>query len=112
MKKVEAIVREEDLFKIITALEKEEFTPLTVTRVIGRGRQGGLKFTFEDKEVRVSLIPKAKIEIVVDDKDVDKVVKIIINNARRGVPGDGKIFIIPVEDAIRIRTGERGVKAL
>jgi len=112
MKKVEAIVREEDLFKIITALEKEGFTPLTVTRVIGRGRQGGLKFSFEGKEVRVSLIPKAKIEVVVDDKDVDRVVKIIIDNARRGVPGDGKIFMIPVEEAIRIRTGERGVKAL
>ena len=112
MKKVEAIIREERLEPIKKALEEWGYIALTVTEVSGRGEQKGLTLPWRVGEYRVDLLPKLKIEIVVQDKEVDTIVKIIIENARTGEIGDGKIFIIPVENAIRVRTGEDGDKAI
>ena len=104
MKKVEAIIRGNDFDRVKNALKQIGIVPLTVYPVQGRGVQGGVP--------PYDLLPKMKIEVVVKDKDLEKVVDVIIRNARSGTPGDGKIFISPVEDAIRIRTGERGNEAL
>jgi nitrogen regulatory protein P-II 1 len=104
MKKVEAILRPEDFETVKKALKSAGFVSLTVYPVQGRGVQGGIP--------PYDLLPKMKIEIVVPDKDVESVIEIIVRHARRGVPGDGKIFVLPVYDAIRIRTGERGEEAL
>ncbi len=104
MKKVEAILRPEDFGRVKDALKQMGFVALTAYPVKGRGVQGGVP--------PYDMLSKMKLEIVVKDEDLDRVVDIIIRNARKGVPGDGKIFIIPVNDAIRVRTGERGNKAL
>jgi len=106
MKKVEAIIRPEKLEQVKKALEENGYTGMTVTEVRGRGEQRGIRLQFRGRSITVDLLTKIKIEIVVPDEDVDKVVKIIMDNARTGKPGDGRIFIIPVEKAIRIRTGE------
>lgn len=112
MKKVEAIIREERFENVKKALEEGGYYALTVTEVSGRGEQKGLTLPWRVGEYRVDLLPKLKIEIVVHDKEVDAIVKAIVDNARTGDIGDGKIFIIPVENAIRVRTGEDGEKAV
>ena len=112
MKKVEAIIREERLENVKKALEDGGYYAMTITEVSGRGEQKGLTLPWRVGEYRVDLLPKLKIEIVVQDKEVDAIVKAIIDNARTGDIGDGKIFIIPVENAIRVRTGEDGDKAI
>lgn len=104
MKKIEAVVREEDFDRVQKALKQMGIVPMTAYSVKGRGVQGGVP--------PYELMPKIKIEIVVKDEDVEKVVSTIVQNARRGIPGDGKIFILPVYEAIRIRTGEKGNEAL
>jgi nitrogen regulatory protein P-II 1 len=104
MKKVEAILRPEDFETVKKALKSAGYVSLTVYPVRGRGVQGGIP--------PYDLLPKMKIEIVVPDNDVDKVIEIITRYARRGIPGDGKIFVLPVYDAVRIRTGEGGEEAL
>lgn len=112
LKKIEAIIREESLSQVKKALMEAGYNPLTVYYVRGRGKQGGIRYRWPEGEEYYDLLPRVKIEIVVDDKDVDKVIDIIIKNARRGLPGDGKIFVIPIERIIRIRTGEEGREAL
>ncbi|WP_457754715.1 P-II family nitrogen regulator [Thermococcus sp.] len=112
MKKVEAIIREDKLKNVIKALEDAGFFGMTVTAVMGRGKGGGMTTQFRRGLMKVELLTKVKIEVVVDDKDVDRVVKEIISAAKTGEVGDGKIFITPIEDAIRIRTEEKGTKAL
>ncbi|MFP3308231.1 MAG: P-II family nitrogen regulator [Nitrososphaeria archaeon] len=113
MKKIEAVVRLEKFDAVKGALEAEGFTGLTAYRVRGRGRQGGVRLQWRGvREFRVDLIPKVKIELVVDDGDVERVINTISRAAYTGEVGDGKIFVIPVEDAYRIRTGERGRDAL
>ncbi|MCA6214678.1 MULTISPECIES: P-II family nitrogen regulator [Thermococcus] len=104
MRKIEAVVREEDFDRVQKALKQMGIVPMTAYPVKGRGVQGGVP--------PYELMPKMKIEIVVKDEDVEKVVSTIIQNARRGIPGDGKIFILPVYEAIRVRTGEKGNEAL
>ncbi|MBP1911974.1 P-II family nitrogen regulator [Thermococcus stetteri] len=104
MKKVEAVLRPEDFETIKRALKSAGYVSLTAYPVQGRGVQGGIP--------PYDLLPKMKIEIVVPDSDVEDVVSIIVRHARRGIPGDGKIFVLPVYDAVRIRTGERGEEAL
>ena len=104
MKKIEAIIREEDFDRVHKTLKQMGIVPMTAHPVKGRGVQGGVP--------PYELMPKMKIEIVAKDEDVEKVVNTIIQNARRGIPGDGKIFILPVYEAIRIRTGEKGNEAL
>ncbi len=113
MKKIEAIIRPEKLNEAKDALEAGGFLGLNITHVTGRGVQKGIVHTGRGGETyTVDMLPKLKIEVVVKDADADKVVEIIVNAARTGNIGDGKIFIVPIEDAIRVRTGERGEVAV
>ena len=107
MMKVEAIVRPESLQTIIDRLDELGHSGITKTEVEGHGRQKGIVEQFRGKEYRLTFIPKVKIEIVVKDKDVEKVIDAIAESAYTGQIGDGKIFISEVKDAIRVRTRER-----
>ena len=112
MKKIEAIIREEKLEAVRRACEDYGYFGMTVSEVSGRGRQGGLTLQWRVGEYRVDLLPKLKIEIVVLDEDVPKMLNVITNAARTGEMGDGKIFVLPVDNAVRIRTGEDGEDAI
>ena len=112
MKKVEAIIREERLEAVKKSLENVGYMGITVTEVAGRGHQKGLVLQWRAGEYRVDLLPKLKIEVVVLDEDTAKVCSAVITAARTGEMGDGKIFIMPVENVIRIRTGEEGINAV
>ena len=109
MKKIEAIIRPEKLNDVKNALEGAGFVGLNVVHVTGRGAQKGIVHGGRGGETyTVDMLPKLKIEVVVKDADANKAVDLICNAARTGNIGDGKIFVIPVDDAIRVRTGERG----
>jgi len=109
MKKIEAIIRPEKLNDVKDVLEKAGFVGLNVVHVTGRGAQKGIVHGGRGGETyTVDMLPKLKIEVVVKDADANKAVDLIVGAARTGNIGDGKIFIIPVEDAVRVRTGERG----
>jgi len=112
MKKIEAVIRIEKLEEVKSALEGLGYPGMTVIRVEGHGRQKGLKEQFRGREFKVDLLPKVKIEIIAHDSDVDKIMNSISLTAKTGEIGDGKIFVYPVEDAQRIRTGEKGDKAI
>lgn len=112
MKKIEAIVRPYVVEIIKNKLNSIGIGGMTVSNVEGFGNQGGHTEVYRDSEMCVSFVPKSKIEIVLNDEKVDDVVKIILENARSGQIGDGKIFIIPIENAIKIRTGETGKDAI
>ena len=112
MIKVEAIVRREKLDDVKVALSEGGFLGMTVCEVRGRGRQKGYVLNFRGKPINVDLLPKMKIELIVDDDDAEKVIEIIRNNALTGEIGDGKIFLCPVADVVRVRTGERGTGAV
>jgi len=112
MKMVEAIIREEKLDCVKKALEKESYFGMTVSEVIGRGRQKGISLQWRAGEFTVDLIPKIKLELVVLDEDADKIIDIIATNARTGETGDGKIFVLPVSNVVRIRTGDKGENAI
>ncbi|MBU7008398.1 P-II family nitrogen regulator [Phosphitispora fastidiosa] len=112
MKKIEAIIRPSKLDDIKDALGKFGVHGMTVTEVIGCGLQKGKKEVYRGTEYTIDLLPKIKVEIVIKDKWVDEVVRIFINTARTGEVGDGKIFVYPVENAVRIRTGEGGEDAI
>lgn len=112
MKKVEAIIREGRLSLVRAALYEVKHPGLTVTEVRGHGAQKGITETFRGKTFIIDLLPKVKLELVVADKDVDKIVKAIAGEAMTGNVGDGKIFVSTVDEAVRIRTGEKGEKAL
>jgi nitrogen regulatory protein P-II 1 len=109
---IEAIIREEKLDCVKKALEKDNYFGMTVTEVSGRGRQKGIPLQWRAGEYIVDLIPKIKIELVVLDEDVDKIVNTIASNARTGETGDGKIFVLPVSGVIRIRTGDKDDNAV
>ncbi|MGB9607040.1 MAG: P-II family nitrogen regulator [bacterium] len=112
MKKIEAIIRVNKLEEVKQAINKIGATGMTISEVKGCGRQKGHKELYRSTEFIVDLLPKVKIEIVAKDEDVEKLVQAIVESARTGAIGDGKIFILPVEEAIRIRTGEKGKEAL
>ncbi|WP_457623701.1 P-II family nitrogen regulator [Persephonella sp.] len=112
MKKIEAIIKPFKLDEVKDAVSEIGTFGITVTEVKGFGRQKGHTELYRGAEYVIDFLPKIKIEIVVDDSMVEKVVEAIMNSARTGKVGDGKIFITSVEDAVRIRTGERGVEAL
>jgi len=112
MRKVEAIIRPEKLEIVKKALSDAGYVGMTVSEVKGRGVQGGIVERYRGREYIVDLIPKVKIELVVKEEDVDNVIDIICENARTGNPGDGKIFVIPVERVVRVRTKEEDEKAL
>lgn len=112
MKKIEAIFRPGKLDDVRNALEKIGLPGVTITEVEGHGTQKGITQQWRGKEVKVSLLSKVKVEIVVKDEAVDTVTAAIIKAAKTGDIGDGKIFIVPVDNAIRIRTEEKGIAAL
>ena len=113
MKKVEAIIRTEKVDEVKNALAQIGIVGLNVVAVTGRGRQRGLSYTARGGvSYAVDMLPKTKLEVVVQDSDVERVVQTIVQAAHTGNIGDGKIFIIPVEEVIRVRTGERGKDAL
>jgi nitrogen regulatory protein P-II 1 len=112
MKKVEAIIKPFKLDEVKDALVAIGVQGMTVTEVKGFGRQKGQVEVYRGTEVEVLFVPKVKVELVVPDHLVDKVVETILKSAHTGSIGDGKIFIIPVEDAIRIRTREKGESAI
>lgn len=108
MKEIKAIIRPERLEAVKTGLAEIGIKGLTVSEVSGHGKQGGITMQWRAGEYQVDLLPKVKIETVVIDDDVSKTVKTIISKARTGKEGDGKIFVLPVENAIRIRDGSDG----
>jgi len=112
MKKVEAIIKPHKLEDVKEALTAVGISGMSVTEIKGFGKQKGHTELYRGAEYVIDFIPKLKIEVVIPDELVEKVVEAIIKAANTGKIGDGKIFIIPVEDAIRIRTGERGDSAL
>ena len=112
MKKIEAIVKPFKLDDVKEALAEVGLHGLTVTEVKGFGRQKGHTESYRGAEYIVDFLPKMKIEVVVPDNLVTRVVEAIERAARTGRIGDGKIFVIPIEEAVRIRTGERGEGAI
>lgn len=112
MKKIEAVIRPGKLDSVKDALDKFGVNGLTVSQVIGCGNQRGHTQVYRGVEYSVYLLPKVKIEVVIPDKAVEEVIKIISETARTGEIGDGKIFISQIEDAVKIRTGETGENAL
>ncbi|HEY9204529.1 MAG TPA: P-II family nitrogen regulator [Candidatus Methanoperedens sp.] len=112
MKKIEAIIRSEKLEVVKQALDLKGFGSMTVTEVKGRGQQKGIKQIWRGREYTVDFIPKVKIEIFTASDTVDEIIGIIRDKAYSGNIGDGKIFVLPIEKAMRIRTGELDRKAL
>jgi nitrogen regulatory protein P-II 1 len=112
MKKVEAIIRPERIDIVKNALADAGYVGMTINEVKGRGIQGGITERYRGREYIVDLIPKVKIELVVKGDDVEEVIKIICENAKTGNHGGGKIFVIPVETVVRVRTGERDEEAI
>jgi nitrogen regulatory protein P-II 1 len=112
MKKIEAIVKPFKLDDVKDALNEIGIHGLTAIEVKGYGRQRGHTEMYKGAEYVVDFLPKVKIEVVVDDELVAKVVEAIERSAKSGKIGDGKIFVLPVDEAVRIRTGERGLDAL
>ena len=112
MKKIIAIIRPNKLEDVKQALEEIGCHGLTIKDVKGRGRQLGITESYRGQDYNVDLLPKTEIEIVTKDEEVEEIVKSIVETGKTGNIGDGKIFISNVEDVVRIRTGERGNKAI
>ncbi|MBI5286702.1 MAG: P-II family nitrogen regulator [Deltaproteobacteria bacterium] len=112
MKKIEAIIKPFKLDEVKKALNEINIQGMTVTEVKGFGRQKGHTELYRGAEYTVDFLPKVKIEVVTTDDLAGKVVEVITTAARTGKIGDGKIFVSPVEETVRIRTGERGKEAL
>jgi nitrogen regulatory protein P-II 1 len=112
MKMIEAIVREDRFHLIKMGLEEKGFISMTVSDVIGRGKQKGVSLKWRVGEHRIEFLPKKRIEMVVEDKDCPFVVDTICERGKTGAVGDGKIFVLPVEEVIRVRTGDQGAEAL
>jgi nitrogen regulatory protein P-II 1 len=112
MKKIEAVIKPFKLDDVKAALTSAGIIGMTVTEVRGFGRQKGHTEMYRGGEYTVDFLPKIKLEIVVPDSLADKVVSLVVAAARTGSIGDGKVFVEPLEDALRIRTGERGDNAV
>lgn len=112
MKMVVAYIRHEAFEPIREELLEKGFPSLTITEVKGSGRQKGITEQYRGSSIAIHLRPKLKVECVVEDEDAPLIVEAILKHARTGAVGDGKIFLLPVEDAIRIRTGESGEDVL
>ena len=106
MKMIKAIIKPERFEFVKKALEEKGFNGMTITEVKGRGEQKGITLEYRGGQYIVDLLPKIQLEIVARDTDVDMLITIITDSARTGKIGDGKIFVLPVEKSIRIRTGE------
>ena len=113
MKKIEAIIRPEKLPIVKAALEETGYPGMTITEVRGHGIQKGIKQQWRGREFIVEFLPKVKIEVVVSaDDDVDRILTLIHDNASTGEIGDGKVFVIDIVEAMRVRTGERGATVI
>jgi nitrogen regulatory protein P-II 1 len=112
MKKIEAIIKPFKLDEVKNALTKIGVQGMTVTEVNGFGRQKGHTESYRGTEYAIDFLPKSKIEIIITDELVTQVIETIERAAKTGKIGDGKIFLLPVEEVIRIRTGERGRDAI
>ena len=112
MKKIEAFIRHEAFEPIRTELMERGFPSISILEAKGSGRQKGIVEQYRGSTLTVNVRPKIKVEVVVEDKDKGLVVETILKHARTGEVGDGKIFVLPVEEAIRIRTGEQGEEVL
>ena len=112
MKKIEAIIRPHLLDAVKNSLQEVDVKGMTVSEVQGYGRQRGHTETYRGAEYQITFIPKLKVEVIIPDDIEDMVVHAISQAAQTGKFGDGKIFVIPIDDVIRIRTGERGEGAL
>jgi nitrogen regulatory protein P-II 1 len=112
MKKVETVIRSDRFETVKNALATQGFTSLTTYEVKGRGKQSGIIDTIDGHRVRADLLPKTKIEIVAEDADVEVIIDVIVANAATGTLGDGKIFVSPIEQVVRVRTKEENSKAL
>jgi nitrogen regulatory protein P-II 1 len=112
MKKIEIVTRPFKLDEVKTALTQAGVKGMTVSEVKGFGRQRGHKEVYRGAEYQVDLVPKVKIEVVVEDAKAQEIIEVVQNAARTGQVGDGKIFVVPVEEVVRIRTGETGEEAV
>jgi nitrogen regulatory protein P-II 1 len=112
MKRIEAVIREEQFPVVRAALEEGGYPGVTITAVRGHGRQRGIKQTWRGKEFTVELLPKLKLELIVADADATRIVQTIAENARTGAVGDGKIWVSAIESIMRVRTGVTGDVAL
>ena len=112
MKKIEAIIRPEKLGDVRGALEDIGYPGMTISDVRGHGKQRGLTQRWRGQEYKVEFLPKLKLEIVVLDQDVGQTLNAVLRSARTGEIGDGKIFVMPIDNAIRVRTGDDGEDAI
>ena len=112
MKKIEAVIKPFKLDDVKDALHEIGVSGITVTEVKGFGRQKGHTELYRGAEYVIDLLPKVKVEVVVEDMIVENVIEAITQAARTGRIGDGKIFVIPIDEAVRIRTGDRGADAI
>lgn len=112
MVKIEAMIRPQRLEEVQEALRELSVGGMTVTEVRGMGHQRGVTHTYRGSTYTVNLVPKLKLEIVVPKERAEEVVEAIVQAARTGEVGDGKVFVIPVDGAVRIRTGEKDASAL
>ena len=112
MRLVTAIIKPFKLDDVKTALKEAGVVGITVTEVKGFGRQGGHTETYRGTEYQIDFVPKVKLEVVIDDIDMDRVVDVIVKSAGTGKIGDGKVWVSPVEAVVRIRTGEQGSDAI
>ena len=112
MKKIEAIIRHERLQEVQDALDQLGVSGLTVSEVVGCGRQKGYTEQYRGVSANISLLPKIKVEAVVPSEVADNVVEAIVETARTGAVGDGRVFVYDVEQAVRIRTGEFGEESV
>ncbi len=112
MKKIVAIIRPNKLDDVKDALEEIKCHGVTITDVKGRGRQLGITESYRGSDYRIDLLPKTRLEIIAKDEDTEEIIETIVKTAQTGDIGDGKIFISLVEEVVRIRTGERGEKAV
>jgi nitrogen regulatory protein P-II 1 len=112
MKLIEAIVKPFKLDEVKAAIKESGIQGMTVTEVQGFGRQGGHTEVYRGAEYTVEFLPKIRVDILIDEIDVEKVVDAVVNAARTGKIGDGKVWVTTVDEVIRVRTGERGLDAL
>ena len=112
MKKLEIVIRPENLEELEMLLEEEKANGMMITNILGYGNQKGYRQLYRGAEVVAKMLPKVKVETVVRDERVPVLIDTIVKKLSRGCYGDGKIFVYDVEDAVRIRTGERGEEAL
>ncbi|MCK9313669.1 MAG: P-II family nitrogen regulator [Methanocorpusculum sp.] len=106
MKMIMAVIRPEKVDDVLNALEQNNIPGVTITEVLGRGEQGGICLQYRAGKMQVKTLPKTKLEIVVPDKDVENLIKVIREHARTGKKGDGRIFVLPIEAAAWVRTDD------